>query len=270
MQYDEAGKEYYEMREYRSAADGELANDIYKKVAEDNSKYTFESDIYSTEFFDFIMRILKSVSDGDIDDAAKLDGMQIGTKVGFEILARMFVNPGIDRLSQVMLDILASSPELSKSFLSKMCEFPESEVLWEVLFECGDKSTQKDLARIIKFALCQLKEVERDLAISNETESVTSTFIDDDGVEQTSTVSRPKAVCLRFINHMNEQLSERAPKNWRKFDAFLEIYLSFMVNSSEDIHKDRSEFDSSSEAFKTGIELYYLNDMIKHLGDFVL
>ena len=64
------------MRPYRSAADGELANDIYKKVAEDNSKYTFESDIYSSEFFDFIMRILKSVADGDgVDDAAKLDGM---------------------------------------------------------------------------------------------------------------------------------------------------------------------------------------------------
>ena len=50
------------MTPYRTAADGELANDIYKKVAEDNMKFTFESDIYSTEFFDFIMRILQSVA----------------------------------------------------------------------------------------------------------------------------------------------------------------------------------------------------------------
>jgi len=60
-----------------------------------------------------------------------------------------------------------------------MCEFPASEVLWEVLFECGDKSTQKDLARILKFALCQLKEVERDAALSGEAEAITSTFTDD-------------------------------------------------------------------------------------------
>ena len=101
------------MRPYRSAADGELANDIYKKVAEDNMKFTFESDIYSTEFFDFIMRILQSVAEGEVDGYAKLLGLKIGTKVGFEILARMFVNPGIDRLSQVMLDILGSRPDLS-------------------------------------------------------------------------------------------------------------------------------------------------------------
>ena len=55
VKYDEAKEEYYEMKAYRTAADGEVANDIYTKVAEDNSKFTFESDIYSTEFFDFIL-----------------------------------------------------------------------------------------------------------------------------------------------------------------------------------------------------------------------
>lgn len=173
------------MTPYRTAADGELANDIYKKVAEDNMKFTFESDIYSTEFFDFIMRILQSVAEGDVDGDAKLLGLKIGTKVGFEILARMFVNPGIDRLSQVMLDILGSRPDLSQGFLDRMCEFPASEVLWEVLFECGDKATQKDLARIIKFALCQLKEVEKDIALAGAVETVSTDVTDDDGVTQT-------------------------------------------------------------------------------------
>jgi hypothetical protein len=43
------------MTPYRKAADGEVANTIYTKVAEDNMKFTFESDIYSNEFFDFIL-----------------------------------------------------------------------------------------------------------------------------------------------------------------------------------------------------------------------
>ncbi len=55
VQFDEAKEEHFKMSVYRSAADGEVANDIYTKVAEDNSKFTFESDIYSTEFFDFIL-----------------------------------------------------------------------------------------------------------------------------------------------------------------------------------------------------------------------
>jgi len=270
VHHDVEKDEHYEMRPYRSAADGELANDIYKKVAEDNSKFTFESDIYSTEFFDFIMRILKSVADGDVDDEAKLQGLQVGAKVGFEILARMLVNPGIERLSQVMMDILASNPNLSKGFLARMCEFPESEVLWEVLFDCNDKSTQKDLARIVKFALTQLKEIEKDLALAGETDSVITTFTDADGVEQTATEERPKAVCLRFMAHMVEQLSDRAPKNWRKFDAFLEIFFSFMVHSTDDIRMERTDFDNTSDAYKIGVELYYTNNMIKHLGDFVL
>ena len=53
--YDEKAEEHYQMVNYRKAADGEKANEIYKKVFEDNMKYTFESDIYSTEFFDFIL-----------------------------------------------------------------------------------------------------------------------------------------------------------------------------------------------------------------------
>jgi len=65
-----------------------------------------------------------------------------------------------------MVEILGSRPELSRGFLDKLCSFPDSEVLWEVLFECSDKPTQRDLAKVIKFALCQLKVVEKDIALS--------------------------------------------------------------------------------------------------------
>ena len=75
VQYDEEKKEHFKMSPYRSAADGELANQIYKKVADDNQRFTFESDIYSTEFFNFIMTILQSVADGDCDLETKLNGM---------------------------------------------------------------------------------------------------------------------------------------------------------------------------------------------------
>ena len=83
-----------------------------------------------------------------------MNGINIGTKVGFEILARMAMNPGIDRVAQVMIDILKSRPDITKGFVEKMCSFPDSEVFWEVLLDCSDSSTQKQLARVIKFALC--------------------------------------------------------------------------------------------------------------------
>mmetsp|Transcript_389 Transcript_389/g.527 ORF Transcript_389/g.527 Transcript_389/m.527 type:complete len:148 (-) Transcript_389:1464-1907(-) len=43
-----------------------------------------------------------------------------------------------------------------------------------------------------------------------------------------------------------------------------------MVHSSEDIAEGLSEYDAESEAYKIGVELYFQNNMIKYLGDFVL
>lgn len=270
VEFDGEKKEHFKMTKYRTAADGELANDIYKKVAEDNMKFTFESDIYSTEFFDFILQILQSVAEGNVDDETKLNGMKIGTKVGFEILARMMINPGVDRLSQVMIDILNSRPDVVKAFIGKMAEFPDSQTLWEVLFDCNDKNAQKCLSRVIKFALCKLKEIEKDVALSGATERVTIKFFDSDGNLVSQEIEQPKATCIRFVTLMTEQLTERAPKAWRKFDSFLEIFFSFMVHSADDIVKENTAFDNTSEAYKTGVELYFRFNMIRYLGDFIL
>ena len=126
---------------------------------------------------------MQSVADGDVDDNTKLNGMSIGTKVGFEILARMMVNPGIERVASVMIDIMKSKPEITKVFIEKMCDLPAAEVLWEVLLECGDKHAQTSLARILKYALCQLKMQERDSALAQEMDTFERKFTDSDGVE---------------------------------------------------------------------------------------
>ena len=69
---------------------------------------------------------------------------------------------------------------------------------------------------------------------------------------------------------MVEQLSERAPKNWRKFDAFMDIFFGFMVYSHQEVYTEKDEFDNTSEAYKTGMEIYFKYNMIRYLGDFVL
>ena len=52
--FDEEKKEYFKFVKYRESANNETPNEIYKKVFEDNANFTFESDVYSLEFFDFI------------------------------------------------------------------------------------------------------------------------------------------------------------------------------------------------------------------------
>ena len=100
--YDKKLKEFKRHVRYREGADNEAPNDIYKKVFEDNKKFTFENDIYSQEFFDFILQILSSVAkldDGVNDDEVKNIGLKIGKKAAFEILARCFHNVGIDHVA---------------------------------------------------------------------------------------------------------------------------------------------------------------------------
>lgn len=140
VHFDEEKKEYFKMEGYRTSSVGETANEIYKRVFEDNMKFTFESDIYSTEFFDFILSILKSVAETEVDEMTKINGLKIGSKVGFEILARMFTNPGIDRVSSVLINILKSKPEITKPFMASLLENSASSVIWEVLLECSDKN----------------------------------------------------------------------------------------------------------------------------------
>lgn len=48
--------------------DSEKPNSIFQKVLEDNTKFTFENDVYSQEFFNFLKTILQNVASfGDSD-----------------------------------------------------------------------------------------------------------------------------------------------------------------------------------------------------------
>ena len=58
LSFDPKKEEYFKMVDYRECADDIAPNQIYKQVFEDNQKFEFENDIYSTEFFDFVKGIL--------------------------------------------------------------------------------------------------------------------------------------------------------------------------------------------------------------------
>ena len=75
---------------------------------------------------------------------------------------------------------------------------------------------------------------------------------------------------MRFVVQMIHMLPERVAKNWRKFDAFLDLFFHLMVFSCEDIENEKEKFDTNSEAYKVGVELFFKYDMIRWLGDFVL
>lgn len=74
------------------------------------------------------------------------------------------------------------------------------------------------------------------------------------------------------------QLKLRAPKSWRTFDYFLELILAFAIHSPEelelsnagDLPANQVPSDPQSEAYQTGMNLYFKRNMIEILGDFIL
>jgi len=62
-----------------------------------------------------------------------------------------------------------------------MCDYKKSEVLWEVLLDCMDKGAQKNIARVLKYALCQLKIEEKESALAKEMITVTKKCTVKDG-----------------------------------------------------------------------------------------
>lgn len=169
----------------------------------------------------------------------------------------MMMNTGIDKVSQVMIDILKSRPEITKPFMASMCNDKAAEVLWEVLLDCTDKSAQKNLARVLKYALCQLKIEEKESALAKEMVNIPRMVTIREGEDHELNESFPKAICIRFIWKMAELLEVRAPKNWRKFDNFLEIFHDVMVFSAEEVDLELMQIDKESEAYKVGVELYF-------------
>lgn len=156
-----------------------------------------------------------------------------------------------------MIDILKSRPNITKPFIASMCDNKNSEVLWEVLLDCADKVARKNMAKVIKYALCQLKIEEKEVALAKEMDTVSYTIQNEKGEDVEETEHIPKAVCIKFMQKMITLLEKRVPTKWRNFDQFVEIFHDFMVYSAEEVELELGAIDKAAEAYKVGVELYF-------------
>ena len=62
LKKDEQLNQWHYVKPFQEAANGELANKIYKDVQSQNLLLTFENDVFSKEFLDFVVKLLKYVS----------------------------------------------------------------------------------------------------------------------------------------------------------------------------------------------------------------
>lgn len=176
VQKDEKTGENFKVVGYREGAENEKPSDIYAKVFEDNSNVTFENDIYSQEFFDFIKQILEKVASyADVNEVThelNTEAIKVARKAVIDILARCFNNGGMKQMIQVMIEIFKKDDALCRNFMASLLEESNAEAIMEVLFDCTDKVAQNNVARLIKYLLCRLKVLEKDNLLAGDRKSV--------------------------------------------------------------------------------------------------
>ena len=141
-------------------------NPIFSRVLEDNTKFKFESDIYSKEFFDFIKTILhQSAQFGTSPDEEHREmrrgAIKMGRKAGFDILARCYHNSDLKDLLVKMIEVFQQDAEITKEFLELVLE-SDGEVLFEVIVDGNDVCARTGIADIFKFMLAHCKMHEKD------------------------------------------------------------------------------------------------------------
>jgi hypothetical protein len=279
VQYDEKTKEHFKLVKYREGVDGEKPSEIYTKVYDDNKKFTFENDIYSQEFFDFIKKILENVAtltdDSELSHELRSSSMEVAQKVLFDILARCFENGGMKSVVEVMISIFSKDDKLVQNFVQSLLDNNNAEQVLEILFDCTDKISQNNTAYLMKYLLCRLKTIEKETLLSMETETIQVCSTNEEGVESCQNVQRPKAICARFMQLLLGNLRDRAAKAWSRFEYYLDIILGFGVHSDTDFTEmndsnAETPWSTDSEGCRIGFEYYFKIQIIEVLLDFML
>jgi len=69
--------------------------------------------------------------------------------------------------------------------MEELLEDDDAECVMEILFECVDISARRNLIKIIRYLVCRLKEIEKDLVLSGACDTYTETVRIQDGSHET-------------------------------------------------------------------------------------
>lgn len=129
------------------------------------------------------------------------------------------------------------------------------------------------MIRIIRYLVCRLKLIEKELILANDFEEYDETVIDAYGEQQTRRRTQPVALVLRFMATLKAYMHVRAAKAWKIIDTYTELLFSFGVHSPENFDTEsagREKWSRESEGYQIGMLEYFRNDFLTVIGDFIL
>lgn len=138
---------------------------------EDNFKYDFENDIYSSEFFDFVRQITNAVCGltkdrkhqglPELEDAKK-NVLSVTKKTILDLMAKCFHNTSIKYLVESLIELMNKDDNLCVQFMQECFNEDNCNYIFEILLDCSDTTARLHVANLIKFLINRLKFIEKD------------------------------------------------------------------------------------------------------------
>jgi len=60
--------------------------------------------------------------------------------------------------------------------MEELLDEDDAEPVLEILFDCDDTSARRNLIKVIRFLVCRLKDIEKDLVLSGAHDTITETY----------------------------------------------------------------------------------------------
>lgn len=178
-------------------------------------------------------------------------------------------------LTKSYIEILARDDDLLVRFVHGMIEEKpqELEMFLEMLIDCIDHVARGNAAYVLKVILCRLKLIEKDLLLENVREEITTKNEKGELIP----LSRPKALCARFIEGLVGLLNTRVAKHYTRFEQTLDVISSFALYSTEQVEATPigketcpEDWDMNSEMTIVGLTYFFKANMLEKIMDFML
>jgi hypothetical protein len=253
-------------------------------VLEDNRKFGFENEIYSAEFFDFVIGIQKAVlgqeGDGEMTQSLRRNAFAVGGKTTLEVLAKAFNNSCIDEHVAVLVQAMQKDPtnSLATEFLDSWYREDGFNFLFSLLLECPDVRARQSIANLLKYVLVTLKIKEQDYLMEAED------FVVEGDDEKKMTMQRYRALSSRFVVRALDLFNSLVAKNWAHFEQFHDLLFTFALADVADVEPlfqtqqaDDNEpgrvvrmLDTESAGARIGLEFFFRVKYVERASDFML
>lgn len=255
---------------------------MFHQVIDENKQFGFENDLYSQDFFDFVLTLEKDALQISAERPERNEmvrqAITLGSRVSFDLLAKAFNNGCLGQHVATLLDLLKSdqSGDLCREFLDTVYEVDNFEYLFELLLECRDTLARSHIATLMKHILVTLKMQDKDIFFEAEDYEVEG----DDGRKMT--MQRPKSLFARFITSALGLLNTKVAKSWSRFDQFHELIHFVILADLPDIAELKpvqkvGEFSGAGESLtntsagaRVGLEYLFKLRYLEKASDFML